>query len=117
MTPSEFKSWFDGFTEALTGTPTKAQWARIKERVAEIDGKPTTERIYVDRYWPTYIPYRTVPTWPYWTTTCGAVTAGNVTLSAVGQNYAVSNNAVNLAAFDGNDAMHALGVYDAQNIQ
>lgn len=44
MTPSEFKAWFDGFTEAFTGCPTKAQWARIKDRVAEIDGKPITER-------------------------------------------------------------------------
>lgn len=58
MTPSEFKAWFDGFTEAFNGVPTKAQWARVKERVAEIDGKPVTERVYVDRYLPSY---------PYWT--------------------------------------------------
>jgi hypothetical protein len=63
MTPSEFKAWFDGFTEAFTGCPTKAQWSRIKARVAEIDGKPVTERVYVDRYLPglpvyPYYPYR-----------------------------------------------------------
>jgi hypothetical protein len=61
MTPQEFKAWFDGFTEAFTGCPTKAQWARIKERVAEIDGRPVTERVYVDRYWPSYIPYNSYP--------------------------------------------------------
>ena len=29
MTPSEFKAWFEGFTEAVPGVPTKAQWARL----------------------------------------------------------------------------------------
>lgn len=51
MTPNEFKAWFDGFTEAFAGRiPTKAQWGRIKDRLAEIDGKPTTHTVYVDRY-------------------------------------------------------------------
>ena len=54
MTSIEFKAWFDGFTEAMKGAPTKAQWARIKERVAEIDGKPVTEYIWHHRYWPYY---------------------------------------------------------------
>ncbi len=56
MTTQEFKAWFEGFTEAFTGQPTKAQWARIKARVAEIDGATTTERVFIDRYWPTYYP-------------------------------------------------------------
>lgn len=60
MTPQEFKAWFEGFTEAFTSTPTKGQWARVKERVAEIDGKPVTERIFIDHYWPSYQRY-------YWT--------------------------------------------------
>ena len=51
MTPQEFKAWFDGFTEALGGVPSEAQWARIKARVAEIDGIAITYPIYVDRYW------------------------------------------------------------------
>jgi hypothetical protein len=50
MQPREFKAWFEGFTEAFSGTPTKAQWARIKERVAEVDGNPITERVFVDRW-------------------------------------------------------------------
>jgi hypothetical protein len=66
MTPQEFKSWFDGFTEALPGVPTKAQWARIKERVGEIDGKPVTERVFVDRYYPRYPAGYWVG--PYWAT-------------------------------------------------
>jgi hypothetical protein len=52
MTPTEFKAWFEGFTEAMAADPTPAQWAKVKERVAQIDGKPVTERIYLDHYWP-----------------------------------------------------------------
>ncbi len=74
MQVSEFKAWFDGYTEAMNGTPTKAQWARIKERVAEIDGKAITERVFIDRYWPHYI-YQssTVP----FTTCSGTVSIPN----------------------------------------
>lgn len=39
MTPQEFAAWFEGFTEAFDRVPSKAQWERVKERVAEIDGK------------------------------------------------------------------------------
>lgn len=78
MTPQEFKAWFDGFTEAFTGLPNKTQWARIKARVAEIDGSSVTERVYIDRYLPTYVPTY-VPPYPIWLgptyTTCGASTA------------------------------------------
>lgn len=38
MTTQEFKAWFEGFTECIEGTPSKKQWERIKNRVAEIDG-------------------------------------------------------------------------------
>ena len=58
MTPSEFKAWFDGFTEAMQGLPNEDQWKKIRKRVSEIDGTPITERIYIDhwpgRYWGTY---------------------------------------------------------------
>lgn len=60
-TTSEFKAWFAGFTEFMPGAPTEKQWARIKERVAEIDGKPVTQTVFVDRYVERY------PYWrPYW---------------------------------------------------
>lgn len=106
MTPSEFKAWFDGFTEALDGTPTKAQWARIKARVAEIDGKPVTERIYLDRYWPRYERY------PYWTYLSDG--GGSITKCSAG---AVSGTSYNLAAsnaqFSSTNAMNALGRNEA----
>lgn len=52
MTLSEFKAWFEGFTESIEGksAPTQKQWARIKEKVALIDGAPTTQVVYLDRW-------------------------------------------------------------------
>ena len=76
MTLSEFKAWFEGFTENMPGgsggAPTTEQFAKIKAKVAEIDGAPVTERIYIDRYWPTI--YRQ---WePYWGAGYGIATSG-----------------------------------------
>lgn len=42
MQVSEFKAWFEGFTEDMTKLPTVKQWARIKARIDEIDGVATT---------------------------------------------------------------------------
>ena len=106
MTPSEFKAWFDGFTEAFSGCPTKAQWARIKERVSEIDGKPITERIYVDRYWPGY--------YPQWSS-LGGIVCGTVAQNQASNNMAsISQNAVSVASFDSHSAMADLGREDAK---
>jgi hypothetical protein len=56
MTRSEFKAWFDGFCENIHGLPNKRQWARIQERVGEIDeSEKITERIIERRDW-----------WPKW---------------------------------------------------
>jgi hypothetical protein len=56
MTLAEFKAWFDGFTESMDGPPSKKQWDRIKERVAQVNGEVLTrEVLYRDRYWPDYI--------------------------------------------------------------
>jgi hypothetical protein len=98
MTPREFKAWFDGFTEAFSGTPTKAQWARIKDRVGEIDGSPVTERVFIDRYW-----YATSPTY-----TLPRFTATNT--------CAVGHNATTTAVFNSSAAMNALGRADAQSL-
>lgn len=60
MTLSEFKAWFEGYTEALDGSPDEKQWKRIKAQVAKIDGAPLTQTVFIDRYrdykW---------PNWPY----------------------------------------------------
>lgn len=105
MTPAEFKAWFDGFTEAFTGCPTKAQWTRIKERVAEIDGRTVTERVYFDRYWRDY-------NWqPYWQNLSanagGVSTVGTTSPSNVGYTNTSGQ-------FDNLTAMNALGRADAE---
>lgn len=64
MTQEEFKAWFDGFCEGITGEPNAKQWTRIKARVKEIDGRTVTERIFIDHY--RFDPYRY---YPYWGTT------------------------------------------------
>lgn len=118
MTPQEFKAWFEGFTEAFNGVPTKAQWARVKDRVGEIDGKPVTERVYIDRYLPQYIPNYPRPYWSlYGANSAGSGlsnlnTAGN-NLSAAGAAY---SNALNQGAntFNSTSAMQALGRADAK---
>lgn len=69
MNLSEFKAWFEGFTEAMDKPPTAKQWKRIKERVDEITSDPTPWPIFVDRY-----VYPNRPYWvdPIWVTTCGS---------------------------------------------
>lgn len=113
MTPNEFKAWFDGFTEAFEGRiPTKAQWGRIKDRVAEIDGKPVTEKVYVDRYWPTYV--KTYPSYPVttFTTTCGGAGVGAV----AGNSYSLALGNSSISAFNSTKAMLALGRAEAKEI-
>lgn len=103
MTPKEFKAWFEGFTEALDGTPSKTQWARIKERVAEIDGTPITQTVYLDRYYPRYPSY---PYYPWWTTT------------GLGSQYQGLSNQYQSALknFNSCDAMYATGKSDALSL-
>lgn len=111
MTPNEFKAWFDGFTEAFTGCPTKIQWTRIKARVAEIDGKPVTERIYVDRYLPSY------PSYPYWTRYVGGIGAADPRIIYSAGQSAVSNTARALpVTFNSSLAMADLGRAEAQSL-
>ncbi len=111
MTPSEFKAWFDGFVEALEGTPSVAQWARIKARVAEIDGRAITEHVYIHRYLPNYH-----PNWNYYCGTpyvlCGP---GAIGTSIGSGTFTVANGAITMA-FDSHRAMAALGRTEAQEI-
>ena len=107
MTPKEFKAWFDGFTEAFTGTPTKAQWSRIKERVSEIDGAPITERVFVNRWWyPYYSTYNrhlnTIPNYPFWTVYGASGTASGNNYQGIAQSQIASQ-------FDSILAMNELG--------
>ncbi len=115
MTQGEFKAWFEGFSEAIGEVPTKKQWARIKERAAEIDGKTVTERVYIDRYVDRYWPARR---WygPYYSDV-GAAGIGGVTYTASATDLmqgAKSNQLQGLQSYQGvsyssTNAMYALG--------
>lgn len=105
MTLAEFKAWFEGFTEEME-KPTAKQWARIKERVADIDGNPVTERIYVDRYW-------TYPWYPHWLRAYySASSVASPTLATMNGAATGSTATVKVPAFDGYAAMSALGAAD-----
>ena len=72
MTLSEFKAWFEGFTECMDGTPNADQWKRTKARVKEIDGVAVTKTVFVDRYLPAYRPYWAERLDVYGVNTCGS---------------------------------------------
>lgn len=115
MTLSEFRAWFEGYTEGLEGAPTAAQFARIKEKVAQISGTPITERVYVDRYVNPWRPY-----WDrYWAAgDIGSTIVGNATVSAnlaaLGA-FSQSGDAQSYASFDSHEAMRELGRMEARN--
>jgi len=50
MNLSEFKAWFEGFSENLDGPPDKKQWRRIRETIEKITKDPTPWPIFIERY-------------------------------------------------------------------
>lgn len=133
MTPSEFKAWFDGFTEAMDKAPNEKQWKRIKERVKAIDGKPVTP-IVIHDYWPTY-PRRLYGQGDgmWWATYNADSTGGRphglsggvYTANAaqkhdhddrVAHGQALVGVGDNVYAFNGEGAMYALGKADAETV-
>lgn len=115
MTLSEFKSWFDGFTEQLKSAPNEKQWARIKARVKEIDGTEITKTIYLDRYWNYPTPYWQHP-WSY----AGASGGIGIGAGAGGSLYSSgqmfqNQNGTGVENWNSNVAMCALGAADYQN--
>src|SRR5690349_21017125 len=56
MNLSEFKAWFEGFTEGMDKPPSAKQWGRIKEKIGLIkDAPPVTQHVFHDHY---YRPWR-----------------------------------------------------------
>lgn len=119
MTPTEFKAWFDGFTENCDGPPNEKQWDRIKARVAEINGVSITYPVYIDRYWSYPRPYQHNPYWYSNGAYCSTFSAGGTGVQVSNnlggnlgqlQNMNVSNN------FDSTAAMYAAGRADADQI-
>lgn len=72
MNLSEFKSWFEGFTENLDGVPNPKQWARIRAKIGEIKDAPATTRVeYIYSYPQYWQPYQPVRWGTYYSTNIG----------------------------------------------
>jgi len=134
MTLSEFKAWFEGFTESMDGPPSLKQWERIQARVKEISGVAVTERVFVDRYpslWRDNHFYTGSPFPQVGTTTClnaRGVTGdvGNVSfetriggteLGANGYMARFDQGDGGAVLFDSHSAMNALGKADAKALK
>lgn len=81
MTFAEFRAWFDGYCEHVGDAPTPEQWARIKEKMAEVERAPPA---IVVPYVPTSP--TVAPSWgpyqPYPLATCGGSSLNTLPLGA-----------------------------------
>lgn len=51
MNLSEFKAWFEGFTESMDGPPGEKAWKRITDRIKSIKSdEPTTKHVFREYY-------------------------------------------------------------------
>ena len=73
MKLDEFKAWLEGFEEAISGSPNKAQWTKIKARLASVDNISDVQ--VIEKHYRDWNPYR-----PYWSTG-GAVWMGSTNLA------------------------------------
>lgn len=125
MTLSEFKAWFEGFTEGVEAAPTEAQFAKIKAKVAKIDGALTTYPVFIDRLWHhDYDRYRDYSR-PYWSGGISADASSGVIhskmdgVSMQNSSYAyidpTSKGDNQTVTFDSHAAMRDLGRAEAVN--
>ena len=110
MTLSEFKAWFEGFTEDMDGAPSEKQFGRIKAKVEEIDDEPIEKNTFIYRYGNIF----PQPFWdrPYVSYSVGAVQTGDAVGRVV---LSVHNGEMSMSAartdvgWDGLSAMRELG--------
>ena len=109
MTLSEFQAWFEGFSEGIDKVPTEKQWAKIKEKMGDIDDKPISYPVYVDRYVRPYRPWydRYGIQFPTWTST-------SVTPRSDGVAHIPDEDSP--PKFDSQSAMHAAGQAEARSM-
>lgn len=114
MTLTEFRAWFEGYTESIETAPSAKQWERIQARVKEITGTPVTYPVYVDRYlpWPSASPARWYPNTYYGTTAVGLAATANGLGASAGS--ASLQNYTDAISFNSIAAMHALGKAEAK---
>lgn len=107
MNLSEFKAWFEGYTENMDGPPGEKQWKRIQARVAEITDAPSVSYpIFIERYVKPYCP-------PYITWTSARLDAQGIYYTS-GDSY-VGKISSNGTAFNSQDAFRELGRQEAMN--
>lgn len=109
MNLSEFKAWFEGFTENIDGEPNAKQWAKIKARVGEITKEATPYPVYIDRYRPF------VERWYYQNGLSGIGASSTMTYNSTAGQNAVGNS-VTLRQFDAGAAFRDLGRADADAV-
>lgn len=107
MTLSEFKAWFEGYTEGLDGAPTEKQFKRIKAKVAEITGTPISYPVFIDRYRDVWPRYRDTG-WPQPIVSWSSTGAAGMATGA-----GIAMNAESGKAWDSHAAMYAVGKADA----
>lgn len=116
MTLSEFKAWFEGFSEGIDKAPSEAQFAKIKAKVALVDGAPVTYPIFVDRYWNWGWPATGPHYYSTWTSTSNA---GNAGVALLASSYAgmapASKGDTQTLTWDSHAAMRELGRAEALN--
>jgi len=64
VTLSEFKAWFEGFCEGIEGAPTEEQFAKIREKVADLRPEPVLPHLPLAPP-PVYPNMPIYPTTPY----------------------------------------------------
>ena len=110
MNLSEFRAWFEGFTEGLEGAPNAKQWKKIQKKVEEITSDPTPWPIFVDRY---IYPRREI--WwntPYW----GGIGHTQTIVGGTTGSMTVQTNSQDGLPYNSNEAFAQLGRFDAQEI-
>jgi hypothetical protein len=120
MTLGEFKAWLEGFSEAfVSGSPNKKQYAKIQERLAEVQDTPISfpgtiiirNRDYYRPWWPPI--YETVKTGTTWTLSTGGLSAGNGSYNTTSMQMTMNENEANTFYCD---TAREIGKLEAANL-
>lgn len=118
MTLSEFKAWFEGYTDGMGGQPPNAkQWDAIKAKVDKITGTPVTP-VYIERHWPWYYQGYNPPVWlsnsTYTLSNVGLESGNKIRTSGYAYISPDTKGDDITREFNGEAAMYALGKAEAQ---
>lgn len=119
MNLSEFKAWFEGFTESMEGTPSAKAWKRIQDRVKSIKSdEPTPRHVfheYYERPWRRWYDYG-----PHWGSFGAAYQSQGIGVAGIQSalaNQPGNNVQCSLSApFDPQEAFSKLGRAEALSL-